>query len=360
MKKAFSLAAALVLAFVTASPASAEVRGGALTISPFVGGYTFDGVQHLKTSVASGVKLGYNLTGHWGVEGQFTYAPLRSTLAGNSAKGDLFSLRGDMLYHFMPEGRFVPLLALGGGWSRTSHFFDKNGNEDGVLDYGAGMKYFLNDWLALRGDVRHIFSFHPHNTGGSDFWQNVEYTAGLSFQFGGARAAVPAVATAPPMQEAVAIAPAPEVAKPAPSVEQPAIAPAPALPALQATEPAPAPPPAERPERAPTLPGKPVVTGIAIGDDGVEILSTEWIGDYRSFRLSQPARLVIDITGAVSGLGATKVPVNSFGFAAARIGSYPDRLRIVLDAAGKKLPPCRIVETDKGLKVIMGTLSEER
>ena len=55
------------------------------------------------------------------------------------------------------------------------------------------MMYFLNDWVALRGDVRHILSFHSSKFGAGNYWSNYEYTAGVTFQFGGTRAAVPAV-----------------------------------------------------------------------------------------------------------------------------------------------------------------------
>lgn len=106
---------ALLVAALTATPVFAQVQGGAFTASLFEGGYTFDSNQHLKTNVAHGVRLGYNLNGNWGIEGQFTYVPLKSTLAAVPNQGEQYSLRGDLLYHFMPESRFVPFVVLGGG-----------------------------------------------------------------------------------------------------------------------------------------------------------------------------------------------------------------------------------------------------
>src|ERR1700681_1173311 len=94
---------ALLVAALTATPVFAQVQGGAFTASLFDGGYTFDGNQPLKTNFAKGVRLGYNLTGNWGIEGQFTYVPLQSTLAGVQNQGEQYSLRGDLLYHFMSE-----------------------------------------------------------------------------------------------------------------------------------------------------------------------------------------------------------------------------------------------------------------
>jgi outer membrane protein OmpA-like peptidoglycan-associated protein len=50
-------------------------------------------------------------------------------------------------------------------------------------NYGAGVKYFVTENIALRGDVRHIIL--P-----DDELNNLEYTAGVTFQFGGAKPAV--------------------------------------------------------------------------------------------------------------------------------------------------------------------------
>ncbi len=47
---------------IVAAPAAAEVRGGAFTVTPFVGGYTFDGVQHIETNAVTGLALGYKIT----------------------------------------------------------------------------------------------------------------------------------------------------------------------------------------------------------------------------------------------------------------------------------------------------------
>ncbi len=177
MKKTMISCLAFLVSLAAGTAAFAEVRAGAVTISPFLGGYVFDGVQHVRTNMAGGLKLGYNLTPHWGVEGQFTYVPLRSTSRiVPSARGDQYGARADILYHFMPEGKLNPFLALGGGWSRIDYIMK---NDDATLDYGGGLKYSLNKWLGLRADVRHIFSFH------GSYWSNFEYTAGLVFQLGG-------------------------------------------------------------------------------------------------------------------------------------------------------------------------------
>lgn len=336
MKKTFVSLLILVAAFTMVSPAFAEVRGGAFTISPFVGGYTFDGNQHIKTNIASGLRLGYNLTQNWGVEGQFTYVPLHQTWVGKGfPSGDQYSLRGDVMYHFIPESRFVPFLVLGGGWTTTDSVFSNN--DDATLDYGGGVKIALNDWLDLRGDIRHIFSFHTSNLGASDYWQNLEYTVGLSFQFGGVHAVTPVVKK--PMPEVKAPAPAPQAVKPAP---------------------APAPVPVKEEstvwlakKEAPVMwEGKIEVTGIALRANTLEIVTSDSF-TYQASTLSQPSMLVIDIPDGVNSLGVNSVEVNQLGISTIRIGSQKGFVRVILDAAGEKLLPYRVEETGTGLKIIM-------
>ena len=272
------------------------------------------------------------------MEGQFTYVPLTPTLAAETRRGDQYSLRADVLYHFMPKSSLVPFVALGGGWSQTENLFGPT-NNDATLDYGVGVKYFLNDWLALRGDVREIFSFHTSNQGATDYWQNVEYTVGLTFQFGRPRIATPVVEPEKPMQKVKAPAPEP-VPVPAPAPEPVPVKEAPTI--WQGA-----------PTAAPA--GKILVTGMKIEQNALEIEATGRIRDYKIFTLSQPSRLVIDISNAVDSLGANRIPVHKLGIATVRFGSYPDHLRVVLDAELSEILPYRIEETDRGLKIIMTT-----
>jgi outer membrane beta-barrel protein len=371
MRKSFLALSALVTALVMSSPAGAEVRGGEITLSPFVGGYVFDGVQHMNASVATGLRLGYNLTNNWGVEGQFTYVPIESIISSDADKGYQYSLRGDVLYHLMPESRLVPFLALGGGWS----LIDKRSvspNQDATLDYGAGVKYFLNDMVALRGDVRHIFSFHPHTPNQKGVWENVEFTVGLALQFGMPQSAAPVVEVEKPREEVTAPAPVPVEMKPAPALVLPPAVGANEiiLPGRLASPKASAAAPV--PERVPVPPapvsegptswlaektdvpeGKIMVTGYKIVENALEILATERIRDYKVYTLVQPSRLVVDIKNGLNGFRANSILINRVGITTVRMEDGSDYLRIVLDAAEENLLPYRIEETEKGLKVII-------
>lgn len=209
------LVAGSLLAMATA--ASAGNKAESFSVSPIIGGYTFDGVQHLDTNLVYGARAGYNFTKSLGIEALFDYVNPTDSTKGSTKNIAMFRYGGELLYHFMPDNNFVPYLAAG----YAGLNFDKVEKKTrGAADYGVGAKYFINDSFALRGDVRHIIYRMNHET-----ISNVEYTIGAYIPFGGAQPAVKAV-------EPVA-APAP-VAAPivAPVVEPP---------------PAPAPPPAAVP-----------------------------------------------------------------------------------------------------------------
>jgi opacity protein-like surface antigen len=358
----------LFLTTFIATPLMAEVREGAFTFALSEGGYTFDSKQDVKTNFSSGMKLGYNITGNWGLESSFSYVKMESKHSQENDKGELYNLNGNILYHFLPENRLVPFLALGGGWSRTTHLFGTPDNQDGTLNYGAGIKYFLCDTVALRADFRNIYSYH---SGGSEsYWSNYEYTAGLSFQFGGTKSSPVAVVTEKPVKMAMApaepavekqpIEPAVTAAKVVPSVvTQP---PAEPVPALAAVPPVPIvtqqPPatPAPTPVAEESACDKSIaVLNVMILEDGVEIITDSPVDIFRTFSLSDPTRLAIDIcssTHITNGGRTLRYSVNKMGISTVRVGNHPGKLRIALDSPHAKFPAYKIIKTKSGLKVI--------
>jgi OOP family OmpA-OmpF porin len=71
--------------------ANAANREGQFSLSPVIGGITFDGKQHLDTSPFYGIRGGYNITDHFGVEALFDYAHTESTRGERDV--DFFPLR---------------------------------------------------------------------------------------------------------------------------------------------------------------------------------------------------------------------------------------------------------------------------
>ena len=153
------------------------MKSGSFTVNPFAGGYLFEGDQDLKHEPAYGLGLGYNFSEHCSLEAVFGYVDTESRAHGIFDEGDVdvYLYKLDGLYHFMPSEKLVPYIALGAGVITIDPDRSKNDN-DFIGNYGAGIKYFINEVVSLRADVRHVMTF-PDN--------NLLYTAGLTFQLGG-------------------------------------------------------------------------------------------------------------------------------------------------------------------------------
>jgi len=67
--------------------------------------------------------------------------------------------------------------------------------------------------------------------------------------------------------------------------------------------------------------------------------------------LSNPQRLVVDLYNVKNTLAAKSLPINSFGVENARLGAYPDKVRIVFDSQKKVFPRYTLEKTDNGLLV---------
>lgn len=167
----------------------AENRQGAVTVSPFVGGYVLDKDQHEESRPMFGLRAGYNFTENFGAEAMFGYSLTETKQRYGSRETDLYRYGVDLLYHFMPQNNLVPFVVLGGGGTNfnTPNTPSAKSHYAGLVNYGAGVKYFVAPDVALRGDVRHAVLVH--DTGNN----NLEYSVGLTFQFGGVRKTVKAI-----------------------------------------------------------------------------------------------------------------------------------------------------------------------
>lgn len=222
MKKKMAGLVAVML-MTTAGTAIAEQRAGAFTLSPFAGGYTFDGTQHLQTSPVIGLRLGYDITKNFGVEATFDYINAEATRdhtadsVARAKSANMYNYRLEGIYNFMPESKFVPFLAIGAGGSHISSTVKGvRSNNDATAQAGVGLKYFLAEDVALRADTRAIMSLHAtpaFQISKHEYWVNYEYTLGVQFLFGGKKPVVAKVVEPPPPP---APAPAPKAVEPPP------------------------------------------------------------------------------------------------------------------------------------------------
>ena len=191
MKISKYLSAALIMAIGLLPALSwAENKVGALTLSPMVGGIVMEGDQNVDDDWAYGLGIGYNFTKEFGLEAVLNYAELEED--GTNDDVDFWNYRIDALYHINPDNDLVPYVALGAG------VYDLDSDQEFMANYGVGLLYYVAEDVALRADVRHLAAFNESN-----LENNLLYTAGLKFQFGG-REEAPA-----PAEAAAVAAPAP-------------------------------------------------------------------------------------------------------------------------------------------------------
>lgn len=196
----------LILAMTTV--ASAGNKADTFSISPVIGGISFEGHQHLETAPVFGARAGYNFTKALGIEALFDYSRIKATETSHTL--DLYRYGGEVLYHFWPDNKFVPYLAAGyaGMNLKGDNPYPRTSKTKGVIDYGLGFKYFVTEDIAWRGDVRGLMYYY----GGEDQYA-FEYTTGVYIPFGGTPA-VSKLADPPPAPEPVA---KPVVAPPPPA-----------------------------------------------------------------------------------------------------------------------------------------------
>ncbi|MDD5711830.1 MAG: OmpA family protein [Smithellaceae bacterium] len=187
--KRYLVSLLIPLALLMASVAGADVKTHAFTLTPYIGGTTFDGVQDLRTAGTFGLRAGYELSPVWAAEASVDYAApdiLHPVTTDTGTK--VFNYRLEVLYNFMADKKLVPFIAAGVGGNHESYASVAGDNKNNLsFDYGAGIKYFITNDIALRGDIRHMMTFGRYET-----YQNLLYNVGLSFYFGGVKPAAKA------------------------------------------------------------------------------------------------------------------------------------------------------------------------
>ena len=113
------IAAALLLLGLSQA-ALAENRAETVTFAPYVGGYTFQGNQHVETSPVFGFRLGYNLTDHWALEGVIDYLKTEGTKKFRNWQCGNAALRWRCALQFYPQEQ---LCAVSGSWFWWSEIY---------------------------------------------------------------------------------------------------------------------------------------------------------------------------------------------------------------------------------------------
>ncbi|OGR07099.1 MAG: hypothetical protein A2511_11195 [Deltaproteobacteria bacterium RIFOXYD12_FULL_50_9] len=151
------------------------------TLSPFAGYYLYDDKDKLEDGPVFGLGLGHDLTKEWAIELAGFYVDSENAKPlKNGAHSILMRLEG--LYNFSFSEKIIPFLAAGAG-SIYMDAAQRKKDYDPFVNYGGGVKYQLDDDLALRIDVQHIIPFE-------DTRNNFLFTIGASYRFGGVKDAL--------------------------------------------------------------------------------------------------------------------------------------------------------------------------
>ena len=161
------------------APRQSSAVSPSLSLTTTAGMFLFDSHRDLEASPTYGIRLGYDIIGRnaidsLGVEAGLDMATTRSK--SNKSAANAYILRTEALYSILPRGRFVPTFVVGVGGMYVDGGGSSNASPNAFFDYGASVKYFLKDYLALRADVRHIFAYENEAAR-----SNFESTLGLSF-----------------------------------------------------------------------------------------------------------------------------------------------------------------------------------
>src|SRR6185369_15994250 len=146
-------------------PKAKTIASGGLSLSSTIDEYIFAGSEQREATQSYGLKVGYDILGesfanNIGIEGSLNYFSTRSKTDASGATGYLFRL--DAIYPLILGEKWMPFLAVGGG--RIVIDSVSNADRSPLFNYGAGLKYFLEEYLAVRVDARQIVVYDNATT----------------------------------------------------------------------------------------------------------------------------------------------------------------------------------------------------
>lgn len=159
---------------------------GAITVTVSEAYYHFDDDRDMDNTTIPNAAIAYNFNDHWAIEG--SVALVNTDRQDNNDSDDdddddndeehvhgfLYTIDG--IYRFTRFGHFEPYLLAGIGILGLK----PNGNDaiqSGNVNAGLGTQLFFGNSIALRGEVRDIYT-----TTGS-YKNDYEFNLGLSFLF---------------------------------------------------------------------------------------------------------------------------------------------------------------------------------
>ncbi len=166
-------------------------------ITPYIGYTWFDDDQDVEDNPAYGLRIGYNFTKYFGLETSIEYINTDYDKGNNSRSVNIGNYRLDGILNLLPDNQLVPFVFAGVGGQYIDYPSGTDNRNAATVNYGAGLKYFLDENVALRADIRQIHVFQ--NLDDIDDRRDIEATFGVTYYFGGPEAQ-PASSPAPVSQ----------------------------------------------------------------------------------------------------------------------------------------------------------------
>lgn len=99
--------------------------------------------------------------------------------------------------------------------------------------------------------------------------------------------------------------------------------------------------------------------GLTVEDEALFLKVNGKVARLDKFKLKNPSRLVVDLYGIKSGLKETRYKLGK-GMGTARLGTHPDKVRVVIEVNDKLLTRAYVVDEGRGVRVDWsGTLSAD-
>jgi OOP family OmpA-OmpF porin len=163
--------------------ASAQEPELSYFITPYVGYTWFDSDQKVDDAPAYGIRIGYNFTKYFGLETSVEYINTNYDRDNNSRSVNIGNYRLDGIFNLLPDNQLVPFVFAGVGGQYIDYPSGTHDRNAATLNYGAGLKFFLDESIALRADIRQIHVFQ--NVDDIDDRRDIEATLGVTYYFGG-------------------------------------------------------------------------------------------------------------------------------------------------------------------------------
>jgi opacity protein-like surface antigen len=176
MKRLVQLLAGIVGVAIAVAPAAAQ-RSDNLEFSGFGSFWRFDRAFLLKNTFGGGVRVGYNLSDRVGLEIIGDY--VKTTDVGSTVDVTVQALTANLVLTF-PMGERSTVYATG-GFTHASFGVPYDFAEN-MVDGGVGARMFIGKHVALRGDVRAMYT--PNTSLPTGTWGGqVVGSAGISYFF---------------------------------------------------------------------------------------------------------------------------------------------------------------------------------